>query len=198
MSQVLQTKLIILKKTKYSEADLVLQALLPTGARISILARGALKSKKRFGGGILEPTHHLQAQIKKPKQESGMYTLEEAQLIHGFDSIRTSYEKIEFALSLLEIISRISQEGDTHSESLYNLLGHTLTVLGQTTDLNNLKLHFGLKLLYNQGVLDQEPWMGPYLSLALAHHSELKTKPQDFHYVWLEAQIQRYLETAEH
>lgn len=214
MSEVLRTKIILLKKTKYSESDLVLQGITPAGERISMLAKGALKSKKRFGGGILEPTHQIEIQIKKPKQESGLYILEEAVLVNGFEGIRTSYDKIEFALYLVDIISRISQEGDSYSDSLYNLLGHTLTAVEKTEDLHRLKMHFGLKLLYSQGVLDQEAWMGPYLALPLARHSELNDRVSeaeqsggsldkrdpifDNNLRWLEVQILRYLETAEH
>ena len=60
-----QNRFIILKKMKYGESDLILHAISMQGEKLSFIARGALKSKKRFGGGVLEPTHFVSFTYKQ-------------------------------------------------------------------------------------------------------------------------------------
>lgn len=151
-------KIIVLKKTKYSEADLILQVLTSKGARLSLLARGALKSKKRFAGGILEPTHHLEV-VYNQKPNAHIFTLEEASLLHSFDRLRLDYDRLSLALEFLEWVEKTSQEGEMHAEGLYNLLGQGLTALQDETDYVIFKLRFALKFLFQQGMLQPEPWM---------------------------------------
>ena len=59
----------------------------------SFLARGALKSKKRFGGGVLEPTHQALFTYQKPFGSSELHLLKDAQIIHDFVAIRRSHER---------------------------------------------------------------------------------------------------------
>ena len=161
--------LLILKKIKYSEADLIIHALSQEGEKMSFLARGALRSKKRFGGGVLEPTHHVKLTYSVSPQ-SDMHTLKEAQLLQGFEQIRTDYDKVEFALSALSVVSQVSMEGDSNSATMYNLLGHLLKKLESVQnpqDLILLKVQFYLKFLLQQGVLEVEDWMKPFLKLSL-------------------------------
>ncbi len=160
---------LILKKIKYGEADLIIHALSREGEKMSFLARGALRSKKRFGGGILEPTHHVKL-VYTTSSRSDMHSLKEAQLLNGFEPIRKDYDKLELALMSLNCVSHVSLEGDSHSASLYNLMGHLLKrleSLEDPEDLILLKVQFLLKFLLQQGVLDVEEWMRPFLKLNL-------------------------------
>lgn len=167
-----QNKFIILKKTRYGEADLILQALSPHGEKMSFMARGALRSKKRFGGGILEPLHFVQLTYK-PGADGRLSLLKEAVLVNGFPGLRTDYDRLEFALRVLDVVGRVSQEGDSTSEFLFNLLGHTLKALENTQADEALKLQFYLKFLLQQGVLTAEPWMAPFLKTNIAEHNSL-------------------------
>jgi DNA repair protein RecO (recombination protein O) len=195
----LKTKAFILRATKYGEADLILNALTIDGEKVSLLARGALRSKKRFGGGVLEPTHFVELRYKKPLTENKIGTLEEAHLINGFEKLRESYDKVELALSIIESLSKVSQEGDAHSEGLFNLAGHSLRSLEKAKDLKTFRLHFYLKLLFQQGVLEPESWMNPYLGTSMAEHEKIEghQDPQkDLHMHWAENQLREYLATG--
>lgn len=89
---LVKEKVFILKKTRYGEADLILQALTSRGARVSLFARAALKSRKRFGGGVLEPTHFIQAVYEEWQGrggESPLLPLREATLLKGFEGLRS-------------------------------------------------------------------------------------------------------------
>lgn len=171
--KTVQGRFIILRKMKYGEADLILHAISATGAKCSFIARAALKSKKRFGGGVLEPSHYVQLTYKEPSQSGGLLVLQEATLLNEFKNLRRSYDHLEFALHVLECVARVSLEGDENSEFLFNLLGHALKAIEICDDLLVLKMQFYLKFLLQQGVIQPEAWMGPFLKVPLAEVNSL-------------------------
>lgn len=166
-------RFIILKKIKYSEADLIIHGLSTRGEKLAFIARGALKSKKRFGGGVLEPTHFVTFTYKQASESGQLNVLQEATLMNDFPGLRTDYDRLETALHILECVSKVSQEGDKDSEFLFNLLGHALKSLETASDILVLKMHFYLKFLLQQGVVNAEPWMAPFLKTNLADTEKL-------------------------
>ncbi len=197
-----QDQFIILKKIKYGESDLILQALSRSGAKLSFMARGALKSRKRFGGGILEPSHYVTLTYKDQSDEGKLRVLHEAILIDDFKAIRSDYDKLNFALFTLKCAYSVSQEGDVHSDFLFNLLGYTLRTIGVSTNLAALKLHFCLKFLYQQGVVSIEPWMNPFLKLNIGEYQKLETSEGlteaiENYYDSIESLVLQYIKTAD-
>jgi DNA repair protein RecO (recombination protein O) len=198
MAQLEKMRALILKRTKYGEADLVVNALTPQGGKVSGLARGALKSKKRFGGGVLEPTHFVEIVLRPSPRADGLATLEEAKLIEGFDGLRSSYDRLDAALGLIEIVDKIAQQGDTGSQHLFDLLGNALRALQTAPSVETVRAQFSLKLLYHQGVLEVETWMNPYLKTPLAGVSGVEL-PQvsPGQQRWIQEQVDTYIKTAE-
>lgn len=197
-----QEKFIILKKMKYGEADLIIHALSQAGAKKSFIARAALKSKKRFGGGILEPTHFVLFSYKPSKSEDALHVLNEAVLIDDFKAVRADFDKLEFALFILNCAFHVSQEGDFDSHFLFNLVGHSLRQLGTTNNLLRFKMHFYLKFLFQQGVISVEDWMAPFLKANMADSEQLDQWP-DIHEVIdsyvdsIESQVMHYIKNAD-
>ena len=72
---------ILLKKVRFAESDLILTGISSEGEKKSFLARSALKSRKRFGGGVLEPTHFVEIGYSEKPGENRLGTLDEASLI---------------------------------------------------------------------------------------------------------------------
>lgn len=192
-----KNRFIILKKTKYGEADLILNALAVTGEKMGFIARGALKSKKRFGGGVLDPLHFVQLTYHQ-SGEGKLHTIKEATLISDFAGLRSDYDRLEFALKILDVIGRVSQEGDTASEFVFNLLGHTLKALETSKDVEALKLQFWLKFLHQQGVLTPEPWMTPFLKATIADHTSIAEagRAESRRIVGLEMLVDQYVKHA--
>ncbi|MCX7978279.1 MAG: recombination protein O N-terminal domain-containing protein, partial [Bdellovibrionaceae bacterium] len=93
-------RFIILRKIRYGESDLILQALSVSGEKISFIARGALKSRKRFSGGVLEPGHHVHFTWRKPSGQGTLCVLGDAKLLNDFSGLKESYERLECALRL--------------------------------------------------------------------------------------------------
>ena len=197
----LQEKFIILRKMKYGEADLIIHALSAAGAKKSFMARSALKSKKRFGGGVLEPTHYVQFTYKERRADNQLNVLNEAVLIDGFQYIRQDYDKLEFALFMLNCAYHVSQEGDADSHFLFNLVGHSLRQLGKTENLQRFKLHFCLKFLFQQGVISGEGWMNPFLKTNIADSEQIDQQPEineiiDTYFDSIESQVLHYIKNA--
>ena len=169
----LQNRFIILKKTRYGESDLIIHALSIEGTKKSFIARSALKSKKRFAGGVLEPSHYVMLTYKAARSEDQLNVLNEANLIDDFKDIRSDYDKLDFALTILNCVYHVSQEGDTDSHFLFNLVGHSLRKLGSVDNLHRFKLHFYLKFLFQQGVINVDEWMSPFLKINIAESEKL-------------------------
>jgi DNA repair protein RecO (recombination protein O) len=194
MSNLVREKVIILKATKYGESDLILQCLSAQGRKVSLLARGALRSKKRFGGGVLEPTHHVEVQYQRPVQEERLGTLNDAVLLHDFAPIRSTYERLEAALKVIEAVARVSQHGDVHSEGLFNLTGSALKSLETQHEISIFKIHFGIRFLRQQGVLEQEPWMTPFLKTPMLESNSISSLQIESKYLFfIEKSLEKYL-----
>jgi DNA repair protein RecO (recombination protein O) len=150
--------LLILRVTRYGEADLIVTALSRSGRSLSLIAKSALKSKKRFGGGVLEPTHYVRATYKSPPEGSDkMGVLLEAELIEPFSGLRESYERLEIALYFLSVVEKVCRDGQTEAEALFDLLGNALRAAEKGRRLSELKTIFEIKFLDQQGVLPHEP-----------------------------------------
>lgn len=191
-------KVIVLKTVKYSEADLIVHGLNNQGARLNFIAKGALRSRKRFGGGILEPTHYISVTYRKTGSEPHLYFLQEASLIEDFPNLRTSYEKVELALYMLQLIAKVSQEGDTHSRELFDLLGFGLRALEKSQRFDVLRAAFEIKLLAQQGVLPQDLPGSENFRRPLAEHESISMTSDTF--VRLRSRLRdalnRYLSTG--
>lgn len=197
-----QNRFIILKKIKYGESDLIIHALGSDGAKNSFMARSALKSKKRFGGGVLEPLHYVNLIYQERDDESKMKSLKEAILIDDFKNVRQDYDKLELALFVLNCVGHVSLEGDQHSEFLFNLTGHTLRAVSQECNLKRLKLHFCLKFLFQQGVVSLDAWMAPFLKTNISESNKLDseietTEVVDLYLDSIEMMVNQYIKTAD-
>lgn len=197
-------KFLILKKTKYAESDLIIHALSTIGAKKSFMAKGALKSKKRFGGGVLEPMHYVQLTYREARTDQGLNYLSEASVIEDFKNIRTDFDKIDFALNIMNCAYHVSQEGAFDSQFLFNLVGHSLKFLNSSPShqLSTFKLHFYLKFLYQQGVISIDPWMTPFLKANLSDSGILNQQEEIKELVFtyldsIELQVFHYIKSAD-
>lgn len=197
MSNQVRHRILILRKSQWGESNVIIHGLSSQGQRCTFLARGALKSKKRFAGGILDPLQYVEVlATKSPKQDSLM-SLDEAQLIDGFDGLRTDFDNLEAAFWATDVIQRVTFEDDPHNKTLFDLLGNGLRALAHGVNGNKFRIQFGLKMLMNQGVLQSEPWMNSYLSKSLEEGSTIEDDDSQQRLPWIEQQIKIYVKSGE-
>ena len=191
----IKNKVFILRKTRYGDNDLILNCLTPEGARVSLFARSALKSKKRFGGGVLEPTHYIHVLYEDKtsgQNQQRLHTLKEASLIQDFPGLRTDYARIEAGLYFVKLISEIVKEGEVDSAEIFNLLGNTLKAAETSQHLEWLRTHFEVKLLAQQGVLEHEAEEQKLLALSIAAHEQAALDEVDW--LALRGRVKRVLQ----
>ncbi|RME18467.1 MAG: DNA repair protein RecO [Bdellovibrio sp.] len=170
-------KVFILKTTPFQDSDLIVNAFSAQEGRVDFLVKGARKSKKRFVGGVLEPSHYVFVLYYKKRSyfegEGGLHILKEAHLIEDFSALRLNYERLEMALYFLKLVYQVARHGDPHAQDLFNLLGNGLKALMVSENIENLKIHFETKLLYYEGVYSLDDLSVPLLKLPLSKHQEL-------------------------
>lgn len=169
-------RVFVLKSHKFGEADLIVHTLNSQGSRIQLFAKSALKSKKRFGPGVFEPTHYIEVVYQKRKSESfesPLFHVQESRLIKDFSGLRSDYDKLDLALHIIKLIEKISKEGDENSRALFDLLGNALQCLEISKDLENFKILVELKLLYTQGILSVDALIAKCLNKNISQHHEL-------------------------
>ncbi len=187
-------KILVLKTFKFGESDLVVHGLTAYGARIGFLAKGAMRSRKRFAGGVLEPTHYIEVAYKErfSSDSDPLHLLLEAQLIREFPGLRTDYDRLALALHMVQLVYRLGQQGVVDSQDLFNLLGNALQATETSPRLDSLRLQFDLKVLATQGVLPVEPAFVPWLQAGLAEHATIPCEVNARH--WILSQIHSHLE----
>lgn len=186
-------RIIVIRAIKHGDANLIIHGINSQGARMNFFARGAAKSRKRFGGGVLEPTHFLEVtyKVNASQDEDPLHSLLEASIIREFPKLRENYERLDVALYLLRLVSKVSQQGVVDASELFNLLGNALSAAESSAKPSLLRLHFEIKILQTQGVLDTSPEMSDWLKRPISEHAKLAMSSQVNRLV--HEQIQSYI-----
>ena len=181
----LKEKIIVLRTIKHGESDIIVHGINPLGARMNFFARGGFKSKKRFAGGILEPTHYIEVSYKPgpAADEDPLHTLLEASMIREFAKLRTDYNRLDAALHLVKVVHKLSQQGVVDAPELFNLLGNALAAAETSGNLERLKVHFELKLLAAQGVLPHDDHYANWLRAPLNQHERVNSQGEEWRMV---------------
>lgn len=189
-------RLFILKVIKYGEADLIVFGLNAMGCKIPLFAKSALKSRKRFGGGVLESTHYIEATYSHTSQSfrgkklflnakdkifenhaiqynHNFYFLKEATLQYDFYKIRTDYDRLQLGLYMLNLVNHFCKEGLLDNAQVFHLLGNSLKALETSKSLNLLQTVFELRLLKIQGILEENQIMKNILNQPILAHESL-------------------------
>ena len=169
---LLRDQIIVLKNQAFSESDLIVRGLNSKGCQLSFIAKGALKSKKRFSGGVLDPTSYIELEYRPSKKS--LHKLQQAWFLEDFSGLRKDYNRLNLALYFLKVIYEVSQEGTEDSEELFHLLGNALTELQSSPCLDSLKIFFQVKFLFLQGVLPETYFSSEILKRNLKHHKDFK------------------------
>ncbi len=133
---------MILGRKNYGEADRMLSIYSKNMGRISMIAKGVRKPKSRKRGHI-EIFSYIKYQVVTAK---GMFIMTEAEVIDDFASIRLSLKKISLAYYFIEVLAKITHEGQANDDLFYLLLNF-FKELKSTHNLKNLRIKFIHELL---------------------------------------------------
>ena len=91
------TDAILLRKIEYGDHDFIISFLTESKGKISVIAKNAKKSIKRFSGALdLFSVNHIHCTFPKKKKD-GLIILSQADLENGFVNIRYDVFKTAYA-----------------------------------------------------------------------------------------------------
>ncbi|MBU8848771.1 MAG: DNA repair protein RecO [Desulfobacterales bacterium] len=126
------TDAILLRKIEYGDHDFIISFLTKSKGKISVIAKNAKKSIKRFSGALdLFSVNHIQCTFPKKKKD-GLIILSQADLENGFANIRYDIFKTAYASFWVEL-THFWLEEDKVQSRLYNLLLFSLDALNAGT-----------------------------------------------------------------
>ena len=106
-----QTDAILLRKIEYGDHDLIITFLTRDKGKISVMAKNAKKSVRRFSGAMdLFSANLIQCAFPKKNRE-GMINLCATEISNGFSHIRYDVMKTAYASYWTEIVSLWLEEG---------------------------------------------------------------------------------------
>lgn len=100
-------RVVVLRKTKLGESDLILTLLSSDGSQIRAVAKGARKPKSPFSTRL---ELHAVSDVLIAQGRS-LDIVKEARLVAGHQGIRSSLERAAAAAPILELLWRVTQDG---------------------------------------------------------------------------------------
>lgn len=142
---------LILRIAPHGESDKLVTWYSPQSGRITAIAKGAQKSKKRFSNK-LEPFSQLCLYYRPPRSASGLHFLEDADLVRAHIQVRQQYPKYLTACCISELTLRFTRELDADSR-IYTLLVWAMAEINRNDRFYKYPLFFHLKLLQLVGYM---------------------------------------------
>jgi DNA repair protein RecO (recombination protein O) len=117
---------ILLRRHPYGDYDLIITFYTLTSGKLSVIAKNAKKSRKRFAG-ILELFSSVDL-VWAESRGRGLPVLQEAVLASPVSGIRGNIRKTAYASYWAELINQWAEEGKSQA-SIYELLKYGLDIL---------------------------------------------------------------------
>jgi DNA repair protein RecO (recombination protein O) len=141
----LKTAAFTLRTRPFGESDLIAVFLTADHGKLSGIARGARRSKRRFSGPALEPFHEVELRYAR-RPHSELAFLHECRVVRSHHGIATSIEAFAWASYLCELTEAVAQPGDPSPE-LFSTFRATMQALTDTDAPEPIAHHFILGLL---------------------------------------------------
>jgi DNA repair protein RecO (recombination protein O) len=154
-SRTWETQGVVLRSIRYGEADRVLHLFTLARGRAGAIAKGARKTRSRFGGR-LEPFSHVELVLHEGRGE--LHTVTGVDLVRSHERARAEPYRVAVAHIGLEAVLRLFLEGDENPRA-FHALTRFLDLLDEVEPaptppaLDPLVLSFQLKLLWLAGYL---------------------------------------------
>lgn len=147
-----ETRALILRTVDYGENHVIVDLLGRSTGRVSAIAHGAKKSRKRFGGA-LQPLRVVAATMTS-RSNSDLWRLDELEVCDGFDGIDERIETITAASYATELVRETWREGES-AAPIFELLRRFYAGLPRcksTDDIRHFIHHFEFQLLALYGL----------------------------------------------
>jgi DNA repair protein RecO (recombination protein O) len=144
---------IVLRSIRYGEGDRVLHLYTPHRGRVGAIAKGARKTRSRFGGR-LEPFFHLRLVLYEGRGD--LLTVTSAETVAPHARLRDDRAGLDAAARACDAVARLFEAGDPNP-AVFHLLANELALLDTVPALagHANQLAFRVKLLVAAGLTPQ-------------------------------------------
>ncbi len=143
------TKAIVLRRTNYQEADRILNVLTSDHGKVSVIAKGARRSKSKLAGGIELFAVNTLSYIKG---KSDLHTLTSSRVDKQFSEIGKNIERTMKAYDFIKAIDRVVAENADESE-YFDVLAEGLSGLNDdNVSIELSELWFYMHMLLRSGI----------------------------------------------
>ena len=127
----IEDEAIVLRAVDFGESDLIAHLLVPEIGRLTVIAKHARKSRKRFPGS-LDIFNHIRVRVSR-KRPGALGFLEQALLLDPFLPLREVPARFALASYLVELMDRMAPEGGPGPDMrrLFDFVHSALVSLGQ-------------------------------------------------------------------
>lgn len=125
---------VVLRTYRLGEADRIVVLLTEGGGKVRAVAKGVRRTASRFGAR-LEPLSHVLLLLWRGR--SDLDTVKQVEVVAPYPILRSDLDRLSQALSILEVVDQLAQEGHPDPR-LYRMLVGALDVLddaGRAPDL---------------------------------------------------------------
>jgi len=157
-----KTEAIIIKKTKFKEADRILTLYTPHLGKIQAIAKGVRRPRSKMSGHLELLTHSLVPLVKGKNID----TIIGCQTLKSFLAIKSNLELLSYALYTIELVNRFTED-NIENYPLFKLLLETLNHIDKGCNNELMLRYFELRLLSFVGYR-------PQLQPCVSCHSVLK------------------------
>ncbi|MBI5235986.1 MAG: DNA repair protein RecO [Deltaproteobacteria bacterium] len=144
------THAVVLNSVDYAESDRILTFFTREHGKLSGIAKGARRSKKRFVGK-LDPASALKLNFFHNGAQD-LVRIDGADLINGFSDVKSDIHRYSAACYLLELTSEMTREGQD-LPAVYGLLSGFLSLMNAGASSEALMRFFEIRLLDQVGLL---------------------------------------------
>jgi DNA repair protein RecO (recombination protein O) len=173
-------KFIILRAKVFAESDLILDVLNRQGEQLTLSAKNAVKSRRRFAGGVLEPLNYVEIQFTQSLKSPSHSYIQEARCLYSFQGLRTDYNKLEVALKMLKLVNKVTKEGLGDMPQIFDLLGNSLRCLETSQQAPLLFLHFKIKCFYYLGFFPVNEDSQEFIAQPVSQHENIQLTDEEF------------------
>ncbi|HET8929966.1 MAG TPA: DNA repair protein RecO [Acidimicrobiales bacterium] len=145
-SRLYRERGVVLRTHKLGEADRIISLVTESRGKVRAVAKGVRKTTSKFGAR-LEPTTHVAVQCYEGRN---LDVITQAERVEVFGTIRSDLELLRDAVTMLEVIDQVSQEG-RNDPGHYRMLTGALRTLDDTRSRVVAPAFFA-KLLAHDGV----------------------------------------------
>ncbi|MFC1700200.1 DNA repair protein RecO [Patescibacteria group bacterium] len=122
------TQAIVLKSTKFKDADKIFTLYTKNEGKVSAIARGVRKISSRRAGN-LDSLNVIKVKIYE--SSGGFKNIEEVKTLQSFKELKKDLETSKKAYFILELVHKTIEEGEK-DEKIYNLILNTLKILSNS------------------------------------------------------------------